>query len=859
MKKQNIAFIGTILLVGTVFSHAAAPQVISPPAVNAERVLTDNTTQYTVTMTVADADGYDDLRDFRIIFNISQSGYDPSYGRGYLLWGKTDADITRYSGNFYLADATGGGRWGYMTDNWGGTTYITPLGASMSTSGSATGGTGSRTVSWTFTAKSAWAFNPLVNDPDFWYADYASDSGWLDSPNEFDVVGATCGQTSPTPSAPVVSEIGATSFIVAINPVDSDTLQYALRVEPEVAGLQYVQQDGSLGGSIAWQTKAQWGSTTVSGVNWLTEYTVQAKAYAGDGSTCPSDWGTGTSFTTQEVYLYADFAQETAFNEGVRGQNPYRMISTSQYPNLWQITEGSCGRGLAGGLDADTYDWRDIYSGSPWGQGGGRFTTLQFLRYARDYNAYPLITANAFGGGSIDPADNTFNCVYDNPEGLAADWVRYTNIILQNYRQGDEGSLSGEDLRVYNSISNWNGKDQLLAPGEAATPVIEYWEIGNEPELGGFTGFLKNHYLSPTGYRDRYKSIAQAMRAVDPTVKVGPCLMKPADTGGSGQWLDALADDSSAPIDFVSYHPYYYDIKNSWGNPTGVTQALRKLKAYLDDQTAGIHTIMQNHGRTGYGIMASEWNPLNWDATWQMQSSQSMALSVAEAVFTFAELDLTAAHFWEQAQSKLGARGAFIGLRDYMGDVLIANMNDMGLNPDSSNWRLYVTRDTAVPGRVVLWGLNFNEDEPIEITVGLSEQVYIQSATLMHYGQPGDDAAGGDTSLMDYSGMVWESIPVSAAINSLNIPMVLEDAEITLLILDTVAAPKPDFDRDGDVDQSDFGHLQACYSGANKPQTKTECQNAQLDTGSDVDLDDFNKFVNCISGENVPVDPNCMN
>jgi len=91
------------------------------------------------------------------------------------------------------------------------------------------------------------------------------------------------------------------------------------------------------------------------------------------------------------------------------------------------------GRGVAGGLDADTYDWRDINSGCWYGVTGGQFTTLEFLQHARDYDGVPMITANMFGGGYIDE-DNAFVCVTDNPDGLAADWIRYTNIILQNYR-----------------------------------------------------------------------------------------------------------------------------------------------------------------------------------------------------------------------------------------------------------------------------------------------------------------------------------------------------------------------------------------------------------------------------------------
>jgi hypothetical protein len=66
-----------------------------------------------------------------------------------------------------------------------------------------------------------------------------------------------------------------------------------------------------------------------------------------------------------------------------------------------------------------------------------------------------------------------------------------------------------------------------------------------------------------------------------------------------------------------------------------------------------------------------------------------------------------------------------------------------------------------------------------------------------------------------------------------------------------------DFDKDGDVDQADFGAFQACYSGQGIPQTRPECAGALLDDGQDVDQDDFLIFLECYSGPNVPADPNC--
>jgi len=149
-----------VLVAACSSARAATPPTISSlPVVNASTLIADDTTPYTVTMTATDADGYNDIRCMRVLFDYTESGGDQTQGRGYMNWGKTDADVTQWGGTWLIADATGGGRWGYRTDQWGGVTYITPLSCSTTTSDKASGGSGSRTMIWTFTVKPAWAFN----------------------------------------------------------------------------------------------------------------------------------------------------------------------------------------------------------------------------------------------------------------------------------------------------------------------------------------------------------------------------------------------------------------------------------------------------------------------------------------------------------------------------------------------------------------------------------------------------------------------------------------------------------------------------------------------------------------------------
>ncbi|MHC4442766.1 MAG: hypothetical protein ACYTF1_26495 [Planctomycetota bacterium] len=58
-----------------------------------------------------------------------------------------------------------------------------------------------------------------------------------------------------------------------------------------------------------------------------------------------------------------------------------------------------------------------------------------------------------------------------------------------------------------------------------------------------------------------------------------------------------------------------------------------------------------------------------------------------------------------------------------------------------------------------------------------------------------------------------------------------------------------DFDFDRDVDQEDFGKLQACYSGDGQLY-QTGCEAMDLQGDGDVDLEDFNIFQSCMNGAN---------
>jgi choice-of-anchor C domain-containing protein len=67
-----------------------------------------------------------------------------------------------------------------------------------------------------------------------------------------------------------------------------------------------------------------------------------------------------------------------------------------------------------------------------------------------------------------------------------------------------------------------------------------------------------------------------------------------------------------------------------------------------------------------------------------------------------------------------------------------------------------------------------------------------------------------------------------------------------------------DFDGDGDVDQSDLGHAQACMTGPGGGPPEAGCEDADLDGDGDVDEGDIELLDACFSGPSVPADPRCQ-
>ncbi|HEX5118583.1 MAG TPA: cellulose binding domain-containing protein [Pseudonocardiaceae bacterium] len=243
-----------------------------------------------------------------------------------------------------------------------------------------------------------------------------------------------------------------------------------------------------------------------------------------------------------------------------------------------------------GGSYGDIYHWQDNTATGGFVAPGTDFDS--FMGTVRTIGAQPMLIAN-YGSGSPQEA---------------ADWVRYANVTK----------------------------------GYGA----KYWEIGNELYGNGYYGAdweTDDHAdHSPTAYADNVLSYVDAMKAVDPTIKVGAVLTLPGNwpdsvvnAGDAGDWNKTVLSLAGSAIDFVIVHwyPSATDAATELTEPSMVAGELAQLRQEID----------QYAGPNGphIGIAMTEMNG-GVD-----EDTQPDALFSADAYFTALEHGVFTVDWWD--------------------------------------------------------------------------------------------------------------------------------------------------------------------------------------------------------------------
>ena len=272
---------------------------------------------------------------------------------------------------------------------------------------------------------------------------------------------------------------------------------------------------------------------------------------------------------------------------------------------------GQAGIGMLrypGGSYGDIYHWQTNTATGGFVAPGTNFD--QFMGTVKTIGAQPIIIAN-YGTGTPDEA---------------AAWVQYANVTK----------------------------------GYGA----KYWEIGNENYGNGYYGAdweADNHASkSPATYAGNVVAYASAMKAVDPTIKIGAVLTLPGNWPDSvvagtdsGDWNRVVLQNAGSAIDFVIVHwyPNGQGAATALGEPSQLSGELSQLRQEIDKYGGP--------NAAHVGIAMTETN------SGQFEDTQPDALFSADTYFTALEQGVFTVDWWDTHNGPTAASTAPDGATDF--------------------------------------------------------------------------------------------------------------------------------------------------------------------------------------------------
>jgi hypothetical protein len=257
-----------------------------------------------------------------------------------------------------------------------------------------------------------------------------------------------------------------------------------------------------------------------------------------------------------------------------------------------------------GGSYSDIYHWADHTAPGGYVAPNTDFDT--FMRGVRRTGAQPMVTAN-YGTGTAQEA---------------AAWVRQAN-VTKGYG-------------------------------------VKYWEIGNENYGNGHYGAnweADDHAdKSPAEYARHVVAYADAMKAVDPTIKIGAVLTTQANwpdaivaTGDEGSWNKVVLSTAGPKIDFVILHWYPGALDKAGHVPDMIQLTREQIAKYAG---AGAERI---------GIAMTEFNT---GSSSTGTTTQPGALAAADAYATLLANGVFTVDWWN-VHNGIGSVTQVAGHTDY--------------------------------------------------------------------------------------------------------------------------------------------------------------------------------------------------
>jgi hypothetical protein len=248
---------------------------------------------------------------------------------------------------------------------------------------------------------------------------------------------------------------------------------------------------------------------------------------------------------------------------------------------------------------------------------------------------------------------------------------------------------------------------------------VKYWEVGNELDGSWEAGhFLANgKELTADMYAQRYKAIARAMKAVDPTIKIG-------GSAASLGFTEAMLRDAGEYVDFVSVHMYP-------GNPAEPAETQFSAVREASDAAQRVHQLIAKYQPKRAGqikLAITEWSPPERYSGVEIANGLWAGVFIREAVLS--GIDILTKFEWEglsepAVQPAKGAapdangvwrpRATYWALwlwNHYSGDKLLA-----ALQEGSVSVRAVATRSDDA---VYIMLINGDASRPADATINLN-------------------------------------------------------------------------------------------------------------------------------------------
>jgi hypothetical protein len=458
----------------------------------------------------------------------------------------------------------------------------------------------------------------------------------------------------------------------------------------------------------------------------------------------------------------------------------------------------------SGGGYADIFHW-SVNKFSPWQDGtygyqGPNTDFGHFVGLLDNAHAQAVITIN-FGSGQLWNAGHTQlvapSTNAEPPE--AAAWVAYANgsaslygttndITLGTDSQGNNWRTAGFWAKLRSSTpaayQTWAAADgvydatfNFLAINHPTPVGIKYWEIGNEtfgtgyyPGNGSGNGYSVNYAvpypytifprqynpaLSPATYGQQVRAFSIAMKAVDPTIKIGAVVSTPLgdygwDVDDLGQhWTPQVLAQCATNIDFIIAHWYFYNGNNDKGNSllpsvaanipsmingtgshTGTSSGLKDwINQYRPDDPTNVSIFVTEFGYTGNVTNSINGSPIIGPVT-ALFDADAYATWMSYGVSNICFLEMNKTPFLGDASSLTRGETFYaIKLLHAMaapGDTFVSSTSD------TSTVRVQATLQKS--GQVGLMLLNENRTTPQTVNVTITNASLSSTGTQYQLG-----------------------------------------------------------------------------------------------------------------------------